>query len=135
MSKRYPIIAVTGSSGAGTTTVKVAFEHIFYRLQVNAAFMEGDSFHRHNRAEMREVVAKAQGEGRTLSHFGAEANLFEELEELFRQYSQTGRRQSPSARNQGPSPPGRTSQRTRISCFMKGCMGQWSPRRSMWRSM
>jgi len=90
MSKRYPIIAVTGSSGAGTTTVKVAFEHIFYRLQVNAAFIEGDSFHRHNRAEMREVVAKAQGEGRTLSHFGAEANLFEELEELFRQYSQTG---------------------------------------------
>src|SRR3990172_6847503 len=48
MSKRYPIIAVTGSSGAGTTTVKVAFEHIFYRLQVNAAFIEGDSFHPHN---------------------------------------------------------------------------------------
>src|SRR3970040_2760851 len=90
MSKRYPIIAVTGSSGAGTTTVKVAFEHIFYRLQVNAAFIEGDSFHRYNRSEMRDVVARAQAEGRTLSHFGAEANLFEELEELFRQYSQTG---------------------------------------------
>src|SRR3989304_3995285 len=76
MSKRYPIIAVTGSSGAGTTTVKVAFEHIFYRLQVNAAFIEGDSFHRYNRAEMREVVAKARGEGRTLSHFGEEAEPF-----------------------------------------------------------
>ncbi|MGH7422118.1 MAG: phosphoribulokinase, partial [Candidatus Methylomirabilales bacterium] len=90
MSKKHPIIAVTGSSGAGTTTVKVAFEHIFYRLQVNPVIIEGDSFHRHNRAEMREVVAKAQAEGRTLSHFGAEANLFEELEELFRQYGQTG---------------------------------------------
>ena len=90
MSKKHPIIAVTGSSGAGTTTVKAAFEHIFYRLQVNPVFIEGDSFHRYNRSEMRDVVAKAQAEGRTLSHFGAEANLFEELEELFRQYSQTG---------------------------------------------
>ena len=55
MSKRYPIIAVTGSSGAGTTTVKVAFEHIFYRLQVNPVIIEGDSFHRHNRAEMADA--------------------------------------------------------------------------------
>ncbi len=90
MSKRHPIIAVTGSSGAGTTSVKVAFEHIFYRLGVNAAIIEGDSFHRYNRAEMRETVAKAHAQGRTLSHFGAEANLFERLEGLFRQYGETG---------------------------------------------
>ena len=31
MSKKHPVIAVTGSSGAGTTTVKRAFEHIFLR--------------------------------------------------------------------------------------------------------
>ncbi len=90
MSKKHPIIAVTGSSGAGTTTVKVAFEHIFYRLQTNAVTIEGDSFHRYSRYEMRELVAKAQAEGKTLSHFGEEANLFEELEELFRHYGETG---------------------------------------------
>ena len=90
MSKKHPIIAVTGSSGAGTTTVKVAFEHIFYRLKVDAVFIEGDSFHRYTRAEMREAAAKAQIEGRTLSHFGPEANLLEELEEFFRQYGETG---------------------------------------------
>jgi phosphoribulokinase len=90
MSKKHPIIAVTGSSGAGTTTVKVAFDHIFYRLQVNSVFIEGDSFHRYSRAEMREAAATAQVEGRTLSHFGPEANMLEELEELFRQYSETG---------------------------------------------
>jgi phosphoribulokinase len=90
MSKKHPIIAVTGSSGAGTTTVKVAFEHIFYRLRVNAVIIEGDSFHRYNRCEMLEAVAKAQAEGRILTHFGPEGNLFEELEELFRQYDETG---------------------------------------------
>lgn len=90
MSKKHPIIAVTGSSGAGTTTVKVAFEHIFYRLGVNAVIVEGDSFHRYNRREMREAVAKAQAEGWTLTHFGPEGNLFEKLEELFRQYGETG---------------------------------------------
>jgi len=29
LSKKHPVIAVTGSSGAGTSTVKRAFEHIF----------------------------------------------------------------------------------------------------------
>ncbi|MFQ5802826.1 MAG: phosphoribulokinase [Candidatus Methylomirabilales bacterium] len=90
MSKKHPIIAVTGSSGAGTTAVKLAFEHIFYRLEVNAVFIEGDSFHRYTRAEMREAVAKPQSDGRTLSHFGPEANLLEELEEFFREYGETG---------------------------------------------
>ena len=46
MSKKHPIIAVTGSSGAGTTTVKVAFEHIFLREGLNPAVIEGDSYHR-----------------------------------------------------------------------------------------
>ena len=90
MSQKYPIVAVTGSSGAGTTTVKRAFEHIFLREGINPVVIEGDSFHRHNRVEMREQLKIAEREGRTLSHFGADANLFEELEELFRSYSETG---------------------------------------------
>ncbi len=90
MSKKHPIIAVTGSSGAGTTTVKRAFEHIFFREGVNPAVIEGDSFHRYNRAEMREAVRKAEEEGRDFSHFGGEANLFQELEQTFHTYGETG---------------------------------------------
>ncbi|MDE2089096.1 MAG: phosphoribulokinase [Gammaproteobacteria bacterium] len=92
MSEKYPIIAVTGSSGAGTTTVKVAFEHIFRRMGLNPVIIEGDSFHRYNRAEMREAMKKAEATGNHhFSHFGPEANLFEELEALFGAYSKTGR--------------------------------------------
>ncbi|MCP3869571.1 MAG: phosphoribulokinase [Gammaproteobacteria bacterium] len=84
MSKKHPIVAVTGSSGAGTTTVKRAFEHIFYRDGFKAAVVEGDSFHRYNRAEMRTMVSKG------LSHFGANANHFDKLAGLFKMYGETG---------------------------------------------
>ena len=90
MSKKHPIVAVTGSSGAGTTTVKRAFEHIFFRDGINAAVIEGDSFHRYDRAEMKVEMANAAEEQRNLSHFGAEANRFDLLEELFRSYGETG---------------------------------------------
>jgi phosphoribulokinase len=90
MSKKHPIVAVTGSSGAGTTTVKRAFEHIFYRDGFNAAVIEGDSFHRYDRAEMKVEMASAVEEHRNLSHFGPEANRFDLLEELFRTYGETG---------------------------------------------
>lgn len=90
MSKKHPIIAVTGSSGAGTSTVKVAFEHIFFRENITPVVIEGDSFHRYDRFEMREQVAKALKEGRDLSHFGADGNLFAELAQLFRQYGESG---------------------------------------------
>jgi phosphoribulokinase len=90
MSKKHPIVAVTGSSGAGTTTVKRAFEHIFYRDGINAAVIEGDSFHRYDRAEMKVEMAKAIEDHRNLSHFGPEANRFDLLEELFRSYGETG---------------------------------------------
>ena len=84
MSKKHPVIAITGSSGAGTTTVKRAFEHIFYRDGIKAAIVEGDSYHRFNRVEMREKVADG------MSHFGADANRFDKLEELFETYGKTG---------------------------------------------
>jgi len=90
MSKKHPIVAVTGSSGAGTTTVKRAFEHIFYRDGINAAVIEGDSFHRFDRAEMKVEMAKAAEGHHNLSHFGPEANCFDLLEELFRTYGETG---------------------------------------------
>ncbi len=90
MSQKHPVIAITGSSGAGTTTVTTTFEQIFRREGVEAAIVEGDSFHRYDRLAMRELLADAVAHGRNLSHFGPEANLFAELEELFRAYGQTG---------------------------------------------
>jgi phosphoribulokinase len=91
MSRKHPVIAVTGSSGAGTTTVKVAFEHIFLREGVNPVIIEGDSYHRHNRAEMKVAMLKAEKEGNhSFSHFGPEANLFDKLGETFKTYGETG---------------------------------------------
>jgi phosphoribulokinase len=81
---------VTGSSGAGTSTVKTAFEHIFFRLNIKPCIVEGDSFHRYDRASMREAVEAAFTEGRNLSHFGLESNLFDKLEHLFQVYSESG---------------------------------------------
>jgi phosphoribulokinase len=85
MSEKHPIVAVTGSSGAGTTTVKRAFEHIFLRDGIKPAVIEGDSFHRYDRAEMRGKMAEEH-----LSHFGPQANRFDKLEELFKVYGETG---------------------------------------------
>jgi phosphoribulokinase len=91
MSARHPIIAVTGSSGAGTTSVMRIFEQIFRRENVTAAFVEGDSFHRYDRAEMKRRIAASQADGNYhFSHFGPESNLFPELESLFRSYGETG---------------------------------------------
>ncbi|MDA8415520.1 MAG: phosphoribulokinase [Betaproteobacteria bacterium] len=91
MSRKYPIIAVTGSSGAGTTTVMNSFKHIFRREKVTAQLIEGDSFHRYNRLEMREQMKQREAQGNpNFSHFGPEANLLEELETLFKTYGATG---------------------------------------------
>ena len=90
MSKQHPIIAITGSSGAGTSTVRVAMEHIFRRDGINAITVEGDSFHRYDRLEMQRQVEQALREGRHLSHFGPEGNLFDRLEALFMEYSERG---------------------------------------------
>ncbi|HET6986447.1 MAG TPA: phosphoribulokinase [Kribbella sp.] len=92
MSAKHPVVAITGSSGAGTTSVMRTFEQIFRREQVQAAFVEGDSFHRYDRMGMKEQMTRAFAEGdHTFSHFGPDANLFEELETLFREYGETGR--------------------------------------------
>jgi phosphoribulokinase len=91
MSARHPIIAITGSSGAGTTSVTRTFENIFRREKVRAAIIEGDSFHRFDREEMKLRMAAAEKAGnRNFSHFGPENNLFAELEALFRDYAAGG---------------------------------------------
>lgn len=90
MSELHPIIAVTGSSGAGTTTVSRTFDQIFHREGIKAAIVEGDSFHRWDRAEMKAEMAQAHEEHRALSHFGPEANLFPELDQLFDRFARTG---------------------------------------------
>lgn len=91
MSERHPIVAITGSSGAGTSTVQRTFEEIFRREGVTAAVIEGDSFHAYDRKTMREKLAACEvGSGCQLSHFGPEANLFGELENLFRSYAESG---------------------------------------------
>ena len=90
MSTRHPVIAVTGSSGAGTSTVKTAVEHILLREHLNATTVEGDSFHKFDRYQMHDEVTKARETGRDLSHFGPNGNHFEKLEALFRSYSKTG---------------------------------------------
>ncbi|MBI5428843.1 MAG: phosphoribulokinase [Nitrosomonadales bacterium] len=91
MSRKHPVIAVTGSSGAGTTTVKRAFENIFRREHIHAAVIEGDSLHSLDRMAFRAAAAEAAKSGNhSFSHFGPEANHFDKIEEMFRVYGETG---------------------------------------------
>jgi phosphoribulokinase len=91
MSERHPIIAITGSSGAGTTSVSHTFESIFRRENIRSVLVEGDSFHRYDRAEMKVKMLEAERAGDTsFSHFGPDNNLFEELEAMFASYARNG---------------------------------------------
>ena len=95
MSIKHPIIAVTGSSGAGTSTVLQSFKHIFRREKLTAQIIEGDSFHRYDRMAMRAMMKEQEALGnRHFSHFGPEANMLEELEQLFVSYGEKGSGQS-----------------------------------------
>ena len=91
MSARHPIISITGSSGAGTTSVKRIFEQIFRREKVEAAFIEGDAFHRYDRAGMKAKVEQEEKQGNPdFTHFHAEANELETLESIFEEYGRKG---------------------------------------------
>ena len=95
MSKKHPVIVVTGSSGAGTTTAKRAFENIvrreFRRDAVKVAVIEGDSLHSLDRMQFRAAVAEAAKLGNnSFSHFGPAANHFDKIEEMFKTYGETG---------------------------------------------
>lgn len=92
MSKLHPIISVTGSSGAGTTTVKNTFDQIFRREGIKAVSIEGDAFHRYDRAAMQaELAARKEAGDETFSHFSYDANELEKLEAVFRTYGESGR--------------------------------------------
>ena len=90
MSEKHPIIAITGSSGAGTSLAKSAFMYIFRKNGIKPAIIEGDCFHRYNRVEMDELSIEAEKNGENLTHFGPEGNLFEDLENVFREYGANG---------------------------------------------
>ncbi|NKN38809.1 phosphoribulokinase [Agrobacterium sp. a22-2] len=90
MSAKYPIISITGSSGAGTTTVKDTFEKIFKRENISASFIEGDAFHRFDRETMRRKIAEEKAKGVDFTHFAAEANELEILEGVFAEYGRRG---------------------------------------------
>lgn len=89
MSRKHPIIAVTGSSGAGTPVVRHAFENLFRReINVRAAFIEGAGLHSLDRTAFH--AAEAEAGNNTFSHFGPAANHFDKIEEMFRSYGETG---------------------------------------------
>jgi phosphoribulokinase len=89
MSQKHPVVVITGSSGAGTSTVKKTLISIFQRQKINPAVIEGDSFHSYDREEMQRLQENAASEGGIFSQFGAGANQFERLEQLFRNYGET----------------------------------------------
>ncbi|HBE93755.1 MAG TPA: phosphoribulokinase, partial [Gammaproteobacteria bacterium] len=91
MSSKHPVVAITGSSGAGTTTVKDAFEHIFFREKITPLVVEGDSFHSLDRAAFKKATKKAEGKGNNFfSHFGPESNHFDKIAETFKSYGDSG---------------------------------------------
>lgn len=92
MSIKHPIISVVGSSGSGTSTVKFTFDQIFRREGIIAASIEGDAFHRFDRADMKAEMARRRDAGdMTFSHFSEDANLLSELESSLRAYAETGK--------------------------------------------
>ena len=91
MSKKHPVIAITGSSGAGTSTVKNAFNHIFGRVGAKPVIIEGDSFHKFDRKQMKTAMELEDKKGnKYFSHFGPEANHFDLIEKTFKQYGEKG---------------------------------------------
>lgn len=137
MSKKHPIISVTGSSGAGTTTVKHTFDQIFRREGVTAVSIEGDAFHRYDRAAMKDELARRVAAGdQSFSHFSYEANELERLEETFRSYAATGRgftrhyvhddrESNATAWRRAALPNGRISPKDPTFCSTRGCTARW----------
>lgn len=146
MSAKHPVIAVTGSSGAGTTTTSLAFRKIFAQLNLRAAEVEGDSFHRYTRPEMDMAIRKARDAGRHISYFGPEANDFGLLEQTFIEYGQTGKvsrvntctptmRPYRGIRFRGHLRHGSRCLNRRMSCSMRDFTAALSPLSKMWPGM
>ena len=136
MSAKHPIIAVTGSSGAGTTSVTRTFNWIFRRERINAVLVEGDSFHRYNREEMKEKMAEAAARAaisisvisgrRTIcsrSSRSCSAATAKPAAARFAATCTTRRRRSPTSRSPAPSPTGRRFPRDTDLLFYEGLHG------------
>ena len=92
MSKKFPIIAITGSSGSGTTTVRQSSQHIFSREKINATVIKSDSYHKYERVEMDTLIKQHDlVPGVNFSHFGPEANILGELANTFETFGKTGK--------------------------------------------
>ena len=91
MSQKYPVVAITGSSGSGTSTVRDSFQHIFTRDSINANIIEGDAFHKYERDEMDALIKKNfKNYNVNFSHFSPDANLLGELADNFKTFGETG---------------------------------------------
>jgi phosphoribulokinase len=90
VSAKHPVVAVTGSSGAGTSSTRPLFEQMFARLNLQAVFVDGDSFHAYDREQMRAVLERSRIRGENFSHFGPAANLWDRLDTLFHDFGETG---------------------------------------------
>lgn len=143
MSAKHPVIAVTGSSGAGTTTTSVAFRKIFQQLNIRAAELEGDSFHRYTRPEMDAAIRKARDLGRHISYFGPEANDFGLLQQSFIDYGKNGTGRSrkylhtydeavPYNQVPGTFTPWEPLPAPTDVLFYEGCTAAWSPITMTW---
>ncbi len=92
MAVKNPIVAITGSSGAGTSTVMNSFKHIFKAESINAHILEGDSMHKYDRVAMKEKAKEEEDKGNHhFSHFGPDANILDELEGTFKEYKEKGK--------------------------------------------
>ena len=144
MSIKHPIIAITGSSGAGTTSVKMTFEQIFRREKINPVYIEGDAFHRWNRLEMREQMKEAGRRGDNhYSHFGPDGQSVRGAREDIRRLLRNRRRAHPHlhprrARGRAaqlparePSRLGANSSRAQTCSSTRACTAPSSPTRSM----
>ena len=133
MSKKHPIISVTGSSGAGTTTVKSTFDQIFRREGIKSVSIEGDAFHRYNRADMKaELAARKAAGDETFSHFPYDANILDELDPCFAAMAKperarpaimymTTKRPNAGAFHRASSRIGKSWSQARTCCSTRGC--------------
>jgi len=109
------IVAVTGSSGAGTSTVKTRLPSTSFDRERNSCrpVVEGDSYHRFERPPMKAEMAKAQEAGVNFSHFRPEANRpFDKLERSFVPHlrqNRNGREALPTCTALEESPPSTTA--------------------------
>lgn len=90
MSTKHPIVGVTGSSGAGTSTALRVFRQLFESLKIKAAIVEGDAFHAYDREQLKAAIERSRIRGENFSLFGPAGNLLPRLEGLLREYGERG---------------------------------------------